>query len=43
MMKTVLFRTAAMASLLSLSACGALDFFGEDEVLLSGTRIPVRT
>ncbi len=43
MMKTVLFRTAAAVSLLSLSACGALDFFGSDEVPLSGTRIPVRT
>lgn len=42
MMNAFVLRGIAAASVLSLSACGALDIFGSNEVPLSGTRIPVR-
>jgi outer membrane protein assembly factor BamB len=42
-MNKLLKRSVAVSALIALSGCGALDFFGNDEVPLSGTRIAVRT
>ena len=41
-MRISILRGFSVASLMFLSGCGALDFFEEDEVPLSGTRLSVR-
>ena len=42
-MKISALSALALASTVALSGCGALDFFGDDEVPLSGTRVSVRS